>query len=254
MRVNTLGPLQITGETTLTVNAAKQRAVLAVLLVCAGRVVPVPRIVDELWEQAPPTAVGLVRQYVFHLRRALAPARAGGLEIRTCFGGYQLTLPAEAGDADEFRRLALQAHREFAAGRPADARHTTERALGLWRGPAFADVPAGRLVTAERERLDEIRLGLEELGARSDLLTGDAAAAVGRLKALVAENPLREHLHEALVHALLAAGRRADALAAYRCARSTIARELGLAPGKGLRRLERAIREDEEIAYDPPAA
>ena len=254
VRVDTLGPLEITCETTLTVSAAKQRAVLAVLLVFAGRVVPLHRIIDELWEQAPPTAVGLVRQYVFHLRQTLTPVRGAGVEIRTCFGGYQLVLPAVAGDRDEFQSLALLAHRQYAEGCPAEARRSADRALALWRGPAFADVPDGRLVAAERERLDEIRLDLEELGAMADLRTGNAAAAVGRLRTLVAEHPLREHLHESLVRALLTAGRRADALVAYRKASATIVHELGLAPGRGLRRLERAIRDDDEAAAYHPVA
>jgi DNA-binding SARP family transcriptional activator len=248
VRVDTLGPLRITGERTLTVTAAKQRAVLALLLVYAGRVVPLHRIVDELWERPPPTAVGLVRQYVFHLRRILAPARAAGVRIHTHAGGYQLDLPAVSGDADEFQRLALLARRQFSGAGPAEARSTVDRALALWRGPAFADVPAGRLIAAERERLEETRLCLQELGALADLHTGDAVAAVGRLKALVAEHPLRENLREALVRALLDAGRRGDALAAYRSARAMLRRDLGLEPGEGLRRLERAIRGDTPAA------
>ncbi|GAA2868600.1 hypothetical protein GCM10010443_33550 [Actinoplanes cyaneus] len=253
VRVNTLGPLQITAGTTLTVAAGKQRAVLAVLLLYAGRVVPLHRIVDELWEQAPRTAVSLVRQYVFHLRRILEPAKAAGLEIHTLAGGYQLSLPAAAGDADEFHRLVLLGRRQVTEGRPAEARLTADRALALWRGPAFADVPAGRLIAAERERLDEARLGLQELAATADMRSGDVTGAVGRLRALVIEHPLRENLHEALVLALLTAGRRTDAMIAYRRARATLLGELGLEPGAGLRRLERAIRDDDVSRFRLPA-
>src|SRR5207249_10890467 len=84
----------------------KQRALLALLLLNANRVVPRERLIDELWgEQPPETAVKAVQVYVSQLRKLLP---AGMLVTRA--PGYLLEVEPEAVDLLRFERLVAAAH------------------------------------------------------------------------------------------------------------------------------------------------
>lgn len=244
MRFAALGPLHLLCPGEIRPSAAKQRAVLAVLLISVNRVVSLPRLVDELWEDPPVTAPNLVRQYVSRLRKILANAGAGA-QLRTHTAGYRLMAPRVDSDVQDFERLVQIAREQLAGGEPAPARESVERALALWRGPAFADVPAGPAVAAEQIRLDELRTSAEELSAEAGLGAGRLAESIGELKALVARHPMRERARASLMVALSASGRKAEALATYRSARAVMAAELGLDPSPQLRRLEHTILADE---------
>lgn len=237
-----LGPLEVVDGGGHEFRAAKHRSLLAVLLVNGNHVVPLDRLIDELWEKAPPTAANLVRQYISHLRKLLGQGRRGQeVELRTHPAGYRLVVPPRATDVEEFEHLVGRTREQLRTGHPAQAGKTAREALIMWRGRAFADVPCGPQVSAEQARLEELRICAEELRAQADLSAGHLTDAVSELTALTVQYPLRERLYAHLMRALSASGRTADALAAYRSARRHLVSELGLEPGQELKDLERSL-------------
>ncbi|NDU74277.1 SARP family transcriptional regulator [Actinomadura sp. DSM 109109] len=216
----------------------RHRAVLARLVIARGRVVPVSRIVDDLWADPPPDAVGAVRTFVAALRRALEPDRPPRTPPRllvTEGPGYALRAGPDAVDAWRFERV-VGSERP-----PAELADALDEALGWWRGPAyagFADEPWAR---AEHARLAELRLRAVERKAGARLAQGLAAEAIPDLDAHVADHPWREDAWRLLALALYRTGRQGDALAVIHRARGLLVEGLGLDPGPALRRLEEDI-------------
>lgn len=238
VRIRVLGTLEAEDESgAVDLGGPRQRAVLALLLVARGDVVPVDRLVDDLWHGAPPArAVGALQAYISNLRRALEPRRAPRADSTVLVSrapGYALTLPSSAVDAWEFESLVRSA-----AG---TGRADLERALGLWRGPAFAEVAGEHWALAEIARLEELRVVARERVVAAAVASGDAAGAVLDAQSLTRDHPLREEGWRLLALALHRSGRQADALAALREARGRLASELGLDPGPGLTELEHRI-------------
>ncbi|MFL6035175.1 MAG: BTAD domain-containing putative transcriptional regulator [Gaiellaceae bacterium] len=222
MEYRILGPLEVLGDDgPLGLGGAKQRALLALLLVHSGRVVSPERLIDELWGDAPPeTARETVHVYVSRLRKAL-PAGA----LVTEGAGYALRVEPDAVDLARFERLRAE-------GR-------FHEALALWRGPPLAEFDED-FARVEGGRLDELRLSTLEERLDADLARGRHTELVGELEALVDAHPHRERLRGQLMLALYRSGRQAEALAAYRDARLAL-HELGIEPSEQLRRLERQI-------------
>ncbi|MBG0832045.1 AfsR/SARP family transcriptional regulator [Planomonospora sp. ID67723] len=218
----------------------RHRAVLARLIVARRRVVPVTRLVEDLWADPPTGAVGALRTFVAALRRALEPERPPRAPARllvTEGPGYALRAGSGAVDAWCFERTVAAA----AALRPEDALAGLEEALGWWRGPAYAEFADEPWVRAERSRLAELRLHAVERRAEARLALGLAAEAVPDLDAHVTEHPWREDAWRLLALALYRTGRQGDALAVLRRARTLLVEQLGVDPGAGLRRLEADI-------------
>ncbi|MGZ4610705.1 MAG: BTAD domain-containing putative transcriptional regulator [Actinomycetes bacterium] len=220
----------------------KQRAVLALLVLARGDVVPADRLVDSLWGAAQPrNGTGALHSYLSHLRRRLEPDRNArsreGLIARQG-PGYVLRVSTDTVDAWRFERLVREAsgHED-----PSARAAALTEALGLWRGPAFADFAGEPWVEAEVARLHGLREHSQEqlLATRLDL--GESAVLVPEIERLVAQDPLREERWRMLVLALYRAQRQADALGALRRARKTLADELGVDPGPALRELEREV-------------
>ncbi|WP_326795982.1 winged helix-turn-helix domain-containing protein [Streptomyces sp. NBC_01808] len=218
----------------------RHRAVLARLIVARRRVVPVGLLVEDLWTDPPANAVGTVRTFVAALRRALEPGRPPRAPARllvTQGPGYALRAEPDAVDAWRFESAVAEA----GALPPGEAVARLDRALGWWRGPAyaeFADLPWAR---TERSRLADLRLHAVELHAEARLSLGRAAETAADLDAHVAEHPWREDAWRLLALALYRAGRQADALAVLRRARTMLGEQLGVDPGPALRRLETDI-------------
>ncbi|WP_141579807.1 AfsR/SARP family transcriptional regulator [Actinomadura sp. WMMA1423] len=216
----------------------RHRAVLARLIIARGRVVPVSRIVDDLWADPPPDAVGAVRTFVAALRRVLEPDRAPRTPPRllvTEGPGYALRAGPDAVDAWRFERVV-------ASDRPpAELAGALDEALGWWRGPAYAEFADEPWARAEHSRLAELRLRAVERRAEARLARGLAAEAVPDLDAHVAEHPWREDAWRLLALALYRAGRQADALAVLQRARTLLVEQMGLDPSPALRRLEEDI-------------
>jgi DNA-binding SARP family transcriptional activator/tetratricopeptide (TPR) repeat protein len=241
-----LGPLEAAADGRLLVlGRPKQRAVLAVLLANANQTVSLERLVDELWEDAPPAqAIASLQAYVSHLRRLLEPDRTA----RTAPGvlvsqppGYRMVVAPDDLDAAHFERLAADGRRLLEGGEPDQAADVLARALAVWRGPVLADFPDAAFARGERARLEELRLVALEDRIVADLGRGRHAAVVPELERLVATHPYREGLHGLRMRALYGCGRQAEALAAYRDARRVLREELGVDPTPRLEALHQQI-------------
>ncbi|WP_242882825.1 BTAD domain-containing putative transcriptional regulator [Actinomadura litoris] len=234
----------------------RQRGVLALLVAARGQVVPVDRMIEDLWRGEPPArALMSLQAYVSNLRRLLEPGRPPRTPARLLVSaapGYALRLPPEAVDAWRFEELLDRARADTD---PRAARARLAEALGLWQGPAFAEVADEPWAAAETARLDELRLVATELHVAAGLRAGDPAAVVPEAERLTRDEPLREEGWRLHALALWSSGRQADALATLRRARGVLAEELGLDPGPDLTALEEAIltrRTDVLRATAPP--
>jgi DNA-binding SARP family transcriptional activator len=264
MQFQILGPLEVRRQgSPVAVGAAKQRALLAILLVHANELVSSDRLIDELWPQPPETAANTLQVYVGKLRKALEPGRARGAPAEvliTRAPGYMLRVEAGQLDAERFENLLADGSRAREAGESPTAAELLRDALALWRGDALADFIYEPFAQGEIARLEELRLSALEERIEADLGLGRHAALVGELEGLVREHPLRERLRAQLMLALYRAGRQADALEVYRDGRSWLAEELGIDPAPELQRLEGAILRQEaeleppgEVAAEPTA-
>ena len=241
-----LGPLEarVDGRG-LPLGGAKQRALLALLLLHRNEVVSTDRLIDGLWGEEPPaTAVKVVQVYVSRLRRLLEPSGDGG-RLATRPPGYLLELEGDELDLDRFERLVEEADRASARGDPAAASGALRLGLAMWRGPPLADLAFEPFAQAMAVRLEEQRLAALESRVEADLALGRAPELIGELGALVREHPLRERLRGSLVLALYRSGRQAEALEGYREARRALD-DLGIEPSPALAALEGAI-----LRHDP---
>lgn len=240
-RFRILGPVEAwTGREWATISAAKQRSVLAALLLRPGALVPTDALIDEVWPSGPPAkAANLVSVYVHHLRRLIGDSGAQVLVTRP--PGYLVVLGPGDLDADRFVALAADGRQALASGAPDRAVELLTEALGLWRGGVLADVPVTPLVAAEADRLRESWTEATELRAEANLARGRYAEVVPEVRRLLADHQLRERLWLLLMRALCGAGRQAEALEVYEQARTTISEELGVDPGTELRQLHLQI-------------
>jgi DNA-binding SARP family transcriptional activator len=244
VRFQILGPLRVwDGAGWSMVRAPQQRALLAVLLSDAGRVVSVDRLIDEIWgENSPPTALNTIQGYVMRLRRMTSAAGPNPLITRG--RGYELVLADGDLDADAFERLVESGTRDVTGDRLEAAVTQLGEALSLWRGPALADVPVTPTVAATAARLEQARLTATERRLDALLGLGRYAVVLDEVYRLVEEHPLRERFWAQLMLGLYHSGRRAEALEVYRRGRRLLVAELGLEPGAQLRELQRAILDD----------
>ncbi|WP_404190336.1 BTAD domain-containing putative transcriptional regulator [Streptomyces tauricus] len=224
----------------LALKGPRHRAVLARLIVARRRVVPVARLVEDLWTEPPAGAVGAVQTFVAALRRALEPDRPPRTPARllvTDGPGYALRAAPDTVDAWRF-----EAALAGAADLPAPAALSTlEEALGWWRGPAYAEFAGEDWSRAERARLAELRLQAVERRAETLLVLGRPADAVPDLDAHLTDHPWRENAWRLLALALYRQHRQGDALAVLRRARTVLANQLGVDPSPHLRHLQSDI-------------
>jgi DNA-binding SARP family transcriptional activator/streptogramin lyase len=237
-----LGPLEVRdGETEVALRGGQQRKLLAILLLHGGEVVSSDRLIEELWHGEPPeTAAKALQGYVSSLRKQL-----GQETVETVGSGYRLSVVPQHVDSRRFEELLAEA-RPLERG-PAAAK--LREALALWRGPALADFAYEDFAQHEIERLEELRSAGTERRIDLELALGHHVDLVPELEALVRAYPLRERLRGHLMVALYRCGRQADALDAYRGARTVLRDELGLEPSEELQALQRAI-----LDHDPSLA
>ena len=234
MEFRLLGPLEVVADgAPIELGGRKPRTLLAALLVHANELVSAERLIDVLWGDEPPqTAQAALQVHVSHLRKLLGRDR-----IVTQAPGYRLQVAIDELDLQRFERL-LQEARELD---PAAARTRLREALALWRGPALADFEREPFAWGEISRLEQLRLEAVESRIDADLAAGHHTRLLPELDAMLAAHPHRERAHAQRMLALYRAGRQADALDAYRAARTMLVAGLGIEPGPELRRLERAI-------------
>jgi DNA-binding SARP family transcriptional activator/ABC-type branched-subunit amino acid transport system substrate-binding protein/streptogramin lyase len=248
MEFRILGPFEVESDGgLLPVGRRQPRALLAVLLLDANRVVSRDRLVEALWGEAPPErAVDALQVYVSQLRRSL-----GRDLIVTRPPGYMIHIEEGQLDLERFDLLVSEARRQDAVAAATGLRE----ALSLWRGPPLADLPDTPLLEGERRRLEELRLGALEARTDADLARGEHAALVPELEMLVREHPLRERFRGQLMLSLYRSGRQAEALEVFAQGRRLLADELGLEPSEALKHLQKAILDhDPELAAPTPKA
>jgi class 3 adenylate cyclase len=240
MEFRILGPLELreAGES-VPIAGAKQRALLAMLLLNANRVVSLDRLIDALWDEQPPeTARKALHVHVSQLRKTLGADR-----IVTRTPGYLIRVEPEELDLAQFERLVEEGGRD-----------KLREALTLFHGPPLADFADERFAQSEIARLEELRLVALEERIDADLAVGRHAEVVGELEAVVADQPLRERLRGQLMLGLYRCGRQAEALEAYQDARRALVEDLGIDPSRALQELERAILVQDAALELAPAA
>jgi DNA-binding SARP family transcriptional activator len=229
-----LGPLEVTdaGEP-IELHGQKQRALLALLLLEANRVVSTDRIADALWgEQPPRTAATSIQNFISQLRKLL-----GAETLVTKPPGYELRLAPEQLDLERFRHLIEEARGEQSQPRADKLR----KALAIWRGPPLSDLGFESFAQSEIGRLEELRLVVLEDRVEAELEAGRHAELVGELETIAEEHPLRERPRAQLMLALYRAGRQAEALQIYHDSRRVLVEELGIDPSPSLQQLHGSI-------------
>ncbi|GAA0599273.1 BTAD domain-containing putative transcriptional regulator [Kutzneria viridogrisea] len=246
MRFGILGPVhaRLQDGTPIDLGGPKVRALLALLLADAGRVVPADRLIDGLYADAPPDgAANALQSQVSRLRKHL-----GATAVEFSPAGYRLAVAPEDVDVHRFTTLAEAGGRALRAGDPHGALRALTEALALWRGEALTDVPGAAPLAA---RLAELRLVALEDQAQARLATGEHRDLVPSLRELIEANPLRERLRILQVRTLAATGRQAEALVAFEDARRTLAEELGADPSEELARAHLDVLGGEPVDYAP---
>src|SRR3954470_14102398 len=246
MEFRILGPLEVEADgRLLKLGGAQPRALLALLLLHANEVVARDRLIEELWDgQAPETAATAIQVHVSQLRKVL-----GADVILTQRPGYLVRAADGELDLRRFEESVVKAR----TATPAEGAELLREALALWRGAPLADLGPS-FAPGERSRLEEARLAALEQRIDADLELGRHTQLVPELEGLVHDYPLREHLRGQLMVALYRSGRQADALDAYKTGRRLLEEELALEPGEELRRLERAILEQDESLTTAPGS
>ncbi|MFE1554606.1 BTAD domain-containing putative transcriptional regulator [Streptomyces sp. NPDC058734] len=241
------------GERTVQVGGARQRTILALLLLSPGRIVPVDTLVDVVWNGRPPaTARTQVAIVIAALRKAIKSEGIAEEVIATAHPGYLLRPDGHVLDTVTFSGLVGEAEEAVRTHRPADAARCYAEALALWRGPALAGV-TGQLVEDEAARWEEVRINAYEAMTGVQLELGRHQLLLPELAAAVREHPLRERARYHLILAQYRSGRRAEAMESFREARRQFIDELGMDPGPELQELHDAIlRDDPSLAFEPP--
>ena len=253
VKVRLLGPLEVVlAGRVVDIGSAKQRAVLALLALQAGKVVTCDRLCDVLWgEEQPASPTANMQSLISRLRRALAGAAGGNGEVGrdvlpTREPGWALEVDPSAVDALRFEALTARARGRIARGEVAAAAVDLDEAISLWRAPALLDVVEAGYLTAEATRFNEARLDAVEDLADAELAMGRPADALARLELHVEANPYRERAWGELMIALYRLGRQTAALRTFERVRTILGEELGLDPSPALAEIQQRI-----LNHDP---
>lgn len=247
-----LGPLEVRdGDRVLQMGSAKQRALLAILLLRANRVVSADQLIEALWgDETPQGATNALHAYVSRVRKILGENR-----IVTRAPGYVIEAKPSELDLERFRRLAEAGRRALVEGNPPDAASRLGAALALWRGPPLAEFAFEPFAQGEIARLEEQRMAALEDRIEAELRLRRDHDLVAELESLVAEHPLRERLRRQLMLALYRCGRQAEALETYQRGRRVLVEELGIEPSPLLQRLQAGILQQDpslDLPEPPP--
>lgn len=251
MRFHILGPLEVVGpDGSIRVTGRGRRALLAMLLLHAGRPLTLAALVDGMWADNPPrSAIANIRTYVCDIRRLLHRAGDSRTRLARIAVGYRLNVGSDELDLLRFRELQTDGQHAVRHGDLDRAADRFGRALGMWRGDALEDITGlGPAVAARLVALDEQRLAVAVGWIDIRLTLGHHRELIPALRQMVAERPLHEQTRGQLMTALHVAGRTADALAAFREGRRIAIEELGVEPGQDLQRVHAAI-----LGAEPPA-
>jgi DNA-binding SARP family transcriptional activator len=248
-----LGALEVSAQGAVAeLGPPKQRALLAILLLHAGEIIPVDRLIDLLWGEDPPrTANHSIQIYVSDLRKAIDSL--GGKEVLTTRPpGYLLNADPVSIDARQFERLVDEGTRKLRSGDHLEGAKDLRAAMGLWRGPALSDFTYEEFAQPYIRRFHDLHLDAIEELAGAELEAGQASEVVPMLDAAIREDPLRERSRELLMLALYRSGRHAEALRTYQQLRTQLVEELGLDPSPPLQRMQERILLHDPTLSPPP--
>jgi len=236
--IRVLGGIEVLDGERRVALAALPRRLLVVLVTRTGESATPDVLIEALWGgRGPPSAAKLLQVYVSQLRKAL-PSQA---RIHTTAAGYALELADGSLDADLFERLLDDARAVMRDGNPALAVSLLDRALALWRGPAYGEFAYDEFARGEADRLEELRLAAAEDQIEMRLALGQHTELLPELQALTAAEPLSERRAAQMMLALYRCGRQNEALELFSTTRASLLEELGLEPGSELRDLQRRI-------------
>src|SRR5215472_5787666 len=250
MEFRVLGPIELwSAGRPQDLGPARERCVLAILLLTPGTIVPADTLIDRLWDARPPAkARESLSAYIARLRGSLRQALGDGVQLAGRARGYLLDVDPDAVDLHQFRRLRRQADVLAADGGQDEAATLLREADGLWRGQALAGIDGG-WVTRMRDSLEEERRAAILERVECELALGRHADLVGELHHLLAAYPLDETFIAYQMTALYRSGRPGDALSLYRETRSRLVEEQGAEPGLALAELhQRILRRDPGLA------
>ncbi|MFG2091969.1 BTAD domain-containing putative transcriptional regulator [Streptomyces sp. NPDC048612] len=249
MQIKILGPLSAEANgNSIVPTAGKPRQVLSLMALHPGRVIPVPTLMEELWDTAPPvSALTTLQTYIQQLRRklgtAMGPASPAGARdvLATRYGGYLLQIDDDCVDVHQYEKLLREGQSAFEAGDNEVSAARFRAALDLWTGAPLVDVKAGPVLGIEVRRLQESRLVAVERRIDADLRLGRHAELIAELTDLTARHPHHEGLYSQAMLALYRSGRQASALETYRRLQRGLVEALGVEPSPQLQRMHQAI-------------
>jgi DNA-binding SARP family transcriptional activator len=250
LRFGVLGSLQMSADgTEVPLGAAKQRAVLALLLINRNRPVAIDSLIDAAWRQdPPPEARASLHTYVSNIRRLLTNVGVDPAAVLvSARPGYRLNVPDATCDIGRFTIEHTAGMRAAAAGRFEQASSHLSAALSEWRGPVLEDLRDFQFVDAFAAALAENKLVAQTARAEAEIACGRTHSIVSELEALASEHPYREPLWAQLITAYYLPERQYDALEAYRRLKATLTDDLGLDPGPTLRDLQERILRQEPL-------
>ncbi len=256
--ISILGPLTILDRNSVPVQVApKPRQVLALLATHPGQLIPITSIARELWDDPPRSATTTIQTYVGQLRKILATALEVEVDVVaekilvTETGGYALHVGADQLDVLEYVETGNLGKAAVRSGDDEEGLRLISRALSMWRGPALANVEAGRILQGQVARLEECRLCCHEHRVVAALRLGDHHEVVSQLVELTSAYPLHENLHGHLMLALYRCGRRPEALITFQNLRARLVDELGLDPSPALMQLHQAVLSSDASLHLP---
>jgi DNA-binding SARP family transcriptional activator len=248
LQFGVLGPLQVSADgVDLSLGAAKQRAVLAMLLINRNRPVAIESLLDAAWHHnPPPEARASLHTYVSNLRRLLSKAGVDSADVLVrAQPGYRLNVSDRACDIGRFSIEQSAGLRAAAEGRFEHASSHLSTALAEWRGPVLDDLRDFEFVDAFATALGEDKLAAQTARAEAEIACGRSQSMIGELESLAAEHPYCEPLWAQLITAYYLVERQYDALEAYGRLKKALADELGISPAATVRDLhERILRQE----------
>src|ERR1700761_3335654 len=249
MRVSLLGPLEVADVNgrPVRVGGHRVRALLILLALDAGRVIPTHALIERLWpDERPVDAANALQSLVSRRRQALRQAGMPEGVVESSPAGYRLAIPAEAVDAIAFEEQARAGSQALARGDAEEAAILLRTALNRWRGSALTDVAGEEFAFAPAARLTELQATaiLDRIEADLELGAADAAT-IGELRELTAADPLQERPAALLMRALAATGRQSEALTVYQRTRDHLADHLGVDPTQQLEQVYLAVLRQE---------
>jgi DNA-binding SARP family transcriptional activator len=245
-----LGPLLVSAHgVRVPLGAAKQRAVLAMLVINRNRTVSVDSLIDGVWGDEPvPAARTSIQSHVSTLRRLLQGAGADPYRVlASAPPGYQLSVADTDCDVGRFTAEKAAGVRAAAEGRFEDASNHLHAALSEWRGPVLDDLRDFPFVDAYAAMLLEEKVAAHTARAEAEIACGRAGTVIAELEALTAGHPYREPLWAQLITAYYVTERQSDALGAYRRLKKALADGLGIDPGPTVSALHDSILRQEPV-------